>query len=60
MTEAEIDLSGVTRVTKSTTMRHPAYDKPVLMVLGGWQQNGVIVWDKEPKIVEIKSAEVLK
>lgn len=58
MTEAEIDLGGVTMVTKSTTMRHPAYDKPVLMVLHGWQQNGVVVWDKEPKIVEIKEEEL--
>jgi hypothetical protein len=57
MTDSEIDLNGVTQVTKSTIINHPAYAEPVLMVLHGWQQNGAIVWDAQPKIVEIKKVQ---
>lgn len=50
MTDAEIDLSGVTLVSRSKLIHHPAYAEQVLMVQHGWQQNGNIVWDKEVKI----------
>lgn len=54
MTDSEIDLNGVTKVSRSQIVSHPAYMNKVLMTQHGWQQNGKVVWNKDIEFSELK------